>query len=430
MRVIENTKGIDNHRLDSFIVSVLEEIDPGKRLLVIIPDYTRFDFTYRIGPLLIDILKKKGAIKIDFLNASGTHRMMTNIEFLAKLGLKKKDKSISFYNHKYSDPSSLVDIGSISSDMVKEKTRGQLLEPIPVTVNKLILSDYSTIIAISGTSPHEASGYSGGLKIFFPGISGPQVIDLFHWAAVLVGIPDILGTVDNNARDIINEGSKLIFNKLKSDVFTFNMVNSEKGDNVIPNGLYVDRGYDGFVRAYKAAASISSKVHIKYIERPLEKVVQVIPRYFDEIWTVAKGSFKLQKPGVMAKGGEIILYGPHIKSFHSNKKIEKELKEIGYHCKDLVCRLLDSEKKISRNSASHLINAAGPGIFDPTTGKEELNFKLTLATGITKEVCKSVGLNYRDSKDIKRSDFCGPGRLWIEEGGKYLYMLSKKKERS
>lgn len=427
MRVIEDISGIDKGRLDSFIASSLEGIIPGKNVFVVIPDYTRVDFTDRIGPIIVDIFKKKGAIKLDFLNASGTHRDMTEPEFLSKLGLKKKDGAISFYNHSYSDPESLVTIGSISSELVKEKTNGQLLTQIPVTVNKLILSDYNTIIAISGTAPHEASGYSGGLKIFFPGISGPEVIDLFHWSAVLVGIPDIIGTVDNNARDIINEGSKLIFDNLKCDVITFNMVSSEVDCSVIPNGLYVDKGYGGFIRAYRAAAGVSSKVHIKYIDRTLEQAVQVIPECYDEIWTAAKGSYKLQKPGVMAKGGEVILYGPHISCFHSNEKIDRELKEVGYHCKDRVCSIMDFEKKICRNSASHLINAAGPGTFNPKTGKEELNFKLTLATRIPKEVCESVGLSYRDPKTIKKSDFLSPERLWIEEGGKYLYMLDKRK---
>ncbi len=428
MRLIEDINGIDKGRLYSFTASVLEGINPGNKVLVIISDYTRVDFTDRIGPLIVDIFKKKSATKLDFLNAGGTHREMTEPEFFSKLGLKKKGMGISFYNHNYSNPKNLVTIGSISSKLVKEKTNSQLLTPIPVTVNKLILSDYSTIIAISGTVPHEASGYSGGLKIFFPGISGPEVIDLFHWSAVLVGIPDIIGTVDNNARDIINEGSKLIFDNLKCDVFTFNMVSTEADCAVIPNGFYVDKGYEGFIRAYRVAAALSSKVHIKYIDRPLEQVVQVIPERFDEIWTAAKGSYKLQKPGVMAKGGEVILYGPHISCFHSNKKIDAELREVGYHCKDRVCSILGSEKKISRNSASHLINAAGPGTFDPKTKKEELSFKLTLATGIPGEVCKSVGLNYRDHKTIKKSDFLSPGRLWIEEGGKYLYMLDKRKD--
>lgn len=425
MKQIEDIKGINKGEFDSFMASALEEIIPGRNVLVVFPDYTRVDFTDRIVPLLLDIFKKKGVEKLDFLNAGGTHRAMSESEFLLKLGLEGKNRTINFYNHNYSDPKSLVTIGNISSEIVKQKTKGQLFTPIPVTVNKLILSDYNTIIAISGTVPHEASGYSGGLKIFFPGVSGPGVIDLFHWSAVLVGIPDIMGTVDNNARDIINEGSKIIFNNLKCDVFTFNMVSFEADNSVIPCGFYIDSGYHGFIRAYKRAAGLSSEVHIKYIDRPLVQAVQVIPPHFDEIWTAAKGSYRLQKPGVMARGGEIILYGPHIKCFHSNKQIDAELKEAGYHCRDKICSLLDSGKNISRNSASHLINTAGPGIFDTKTGREKLNFKITLATGIPEETCKLVGLNYRNPGTIKRSDFSGPGKLWIEEGGKYLYMLRK-----
>lgn len=425
MRFIEDINGIGKGKLTGFIASILEGINPGKKVLVIIPDYTRVDFTDIICPLIVDIFKKKGAINLDFLNAGGTHRGMTETEFFLKLGLKEKDSSISFYNHDYSDPKNLVTIGSISLELVKEKTEGQLRRAIPVTLNKLIFSGYNTIIAVSGTGPHEAAGYSGGLKIFFPGISGPEVIDLFHWAAVLVGIPKIMGTVDNNARDIINEGAGLIFNGIGCDVFTLNMVSTEEDRSVIPNGLYLDKGYEGFLNVYRAAAALSSKLHIKYIDRPLERVVQVIPEHLDEIWTAAKGSYKLQKPGVMAKGGEIILYGPHIRSFHSNKKIDEELKEVGYQCKDKICSILGSGKKISRKSASHLINAAGPGRFDPEAKKEEMDFKLTLATQIPMQACKSIGLNYRDPKTINRSDFQKPGRLWIEKGGKYLYMRKK-----
>ncbi|MGM0365549.1 MAG: lactate racemase domain-containing protein [Actinomycetota bacterium] len=428
MRWIEDIKGIDENKLQSFAASVLEDINPGDKVLVIIPDYTRVDFTDKIAPLIANIFKKKGTRKIDFLNAGGTHRGMEEAEFFSKLGLKEKGRGISFFNHLFNRPGNLAGIGNIPSELVKEKTNNQLNKPIPVTVNKLIFSDYSTIIALSGTVPHEASGYSGGLKIFFPGISGPEVIDLFHWAAVLVGIPDIMGTVDNNARDIINKGSKLILHNLKCSVFSFNMVCTEINRKVIPNGLYADQGYQGFIKAYRAAAALSSKLYIKYIDQPIEQAVQVIPEHFDEIWTAAKGSYKLQKPGVMAKGGEVILYAPHIKYFHSNKRIEEEIKEVGYHCRDRICSILGAGKKISRNSASHLINAAGPGTFDPKTEKEELKFKLTLASGIPEEICKSVGLNYRDPGTIKRSDFLGPGKLWIEEGGKYLYMLDKSKK--
>ena len=429
MKFIENIeKGLSNSDIDNFLANISVEIGSVKKILIIHPDYTRIDFTDKIVPATISKLRNFGTVAVDFLNAGGTHRKMTEEEFLNKLGLKEKDNRIHFYNHQYDGPASLITIGNIDSDLVKEKTDGQLTDPIPITVNKLIFDNYDLIIAISGTVPHEASGYSGGLKIFFPGISGPEVIDLFHWAAVLVGLPRIIGTVDNNARDIINQGSYHIFKKIKTRVYSFNMVNTEKENDVLPVGLYVDQDFEGFKGTYQTASSTSSKVHVKYIDEPLEQVVQEIPQCYDEIWTAAKGSYKLQKPGVMAKGGEMILYAPHIKLFHSNKEMNGEMLKLGYHCKDNVCIYLESNTGVCRNVAAHMINLAGPGIFDRSTGKEELHFKVTLATGIPEAVCKSVGLGYRDPESIKKEDFNGPGRLWIKEGGKYLYDLKKNRK--
>ena len=427
MKYIENLKGINNNDLNSFIENTLKELPSARKLLVIFPDYTRADFTDRIAPLILKRFGNNGSARIDFLNAGGTHREMIHSEFVIKLGIKKRDPYVCFYNHNYNDPENLITIGNIPQNLVKEKTSNQLKTPIPITVNRMVFEEYDLIIVISGTVPHEASGYSGGLKIFFPGISGPEVIDLFHWAAVLVGLPNIIGTVHNNARDIINVGSKSIFERIKTRLYSFNMVNTEIKEEVIPVGLYIDSGYEGFLSTYKSAASASSKVHVKYIDMPLKQAVQVIPDCYDEIWTAGKGSYKLQKPGVMAPGGEIILYAPHIKHFHSRKEIEADLLELGYHCRDNVCNMIENGSNVCKNAAAHVINVVGPGFFDPKTGKEKLAFKVTLATAIPPEICEKVGLGYRDPATIKKSDFTGPGKLWIEEGGKYLYDIKREK---
>ena len=426
MEIIENIdKGLSDKDLNAFLYDILNKIKGVKKILIVHPDYTRVDFTDKIVTRIVENLKANGTNKFDFLNAGGTHRKMTDAEFLKKLGLDRKENCMNFYNHEFNNPDKLETIGNISSKIVEEKTSGQLSKPIPVMVNKLILGNYDLIIAINGTSPHEAAGYSGGFKIFFPGISGPEVVDLFHWAAALIGIPCIIGTTHNNARDIINEGSNCIFKKIKTRIVSFNMVSKEDSNKVITSGLYVASGFNGFIRAYKKASLASSKIHVKYIDNALTKVVQVMPNNYDEIWLAGKGSYKLQKQGVMAKGGEIIIYAPHIKSFHSNNRINNEIISLGYHCRDKVCNLLKSKNKISRNVAAHLINVAGPGVFDKKEDKEKLYFKITLATGIPKEVCESVGFKYRDPKTIKKKDYIGPSKLWIEDGGKYLYDYKK-----
>ena len=423
MLSIENLKGeLTDEQLEGITKESLKDFSGVKRVLLIHPDYTRTDFTDKLVPLIYQELKSKGMEKIDSLNAGGTHRLMTEEEIRSKLGLPSQINFDNYYNHEYNNPGQLVTVGEISSSFVEEKTNGELSQSIPVVVNKLITEDYDLIITLSGTLPHEAAGYSGGLKVFFPGISGPGVIDLLHWAAVLIGIPQIIGTVDNPAREVINQGSSYIFNQIKAPTISFNMVFEEE-HQVIPKGLYIGAGYNGFIEAYKQASRASSQLHVIYIDEPLERAVQVIDKSYDEIWTAGKGSYKLQSPGVMAPGGEIIIYAPHINCFHSRPEMDIALRQIGYHCKDYVKKYLESNPEFSKNIAAHVINVRVPGSFDINSRKEEFNFKVTLATGISKDICESVGLGYRNPDSIHREDFIGPGKLWIENGGKYLYKI-------
>lgn len=421
MLSIENLQGeLKDEQLEKIVKESLKDFSSVKKVLLIHPDYTRIDFSNRLVPLICRELKNREINQIDFLNAGGTHRAMTTEEIRCKLGLSSQFNFTNFYNHEYNNPQQLITVGKISAAFVAEKTKGELSQSIPVVVNKLITEDYDLIIALSGTLPHEAAGYAGGLKMFFPGISGPEVIDFLHWAAVLIGIPRIIGTVNNPTREVINKGSSYIFNKIKAPTISFNMVFEEGEKEVIPKGIYTGMGYEGFIETYQKAAKASSRLHIIYIEQPLKFVVQVIDKSYDEIWTAGKGSYKLQSPGVMAKGGEIIIYAPHINCFHSRPEMDFALKQIGYHCKDYVKKYLKSNPEFSKNIAAHVINVRGAGNLDVNSGKEEFDFKITLATGISKEVCESVGLGYKEPDSIHREDFIGPGKLWIENGGKYL----------
>lgn len=424
MLYIENLDGeLTEEQLGEIIKESLKDFNSVKKVLLIHPDYTRTDFSDKIIPLIYKELKKKGMSQIDSLNAGGTHREMTEIEIRKKLGLSSQINFNHFYKHEYNDPQQLVTVGEISAAFVAEKTKGELSQSIPVVVNKLITEDYDLIVALGGTLPHEAAGYAGGLKIFFPGISGSGVIALLHWAAVLIGIPRIIGTVNNPAREVINQGSSYIFDQIKAPTISFNMVFEEGEKEVIPKGIYTGMGYGGFIETYQKAAKASSRLHIIYIDQPLKFAVQVIDKSYDEIWTAGKGSYKLQSPGVMAKGGEIIIYAPHINCFHSRPEMDFALRKIGYHCKDYVKEYLKSNPEFSKNVAAHVINVRGAGNFDVNSGKEEFDFKITLATGISKEICESVGLGYRNPDSIHRENFIRPGKLWIENGGKYLYKI-------
>jgi nickel-dependent lactate racemase len=140
---------------------------------------------------------------------------------------------------------------------------------------------------------------------------------------------------------------------------------------------------------------------------------------YDEIWTAGKGSYKLQRPGVLEDGAEIILYAPHITAFHSNPVMDSAIRRIGYHSLKWVLDFCKKHPDFDKNVASHVVNVRGPGSFNGLT--EHCAFSITLATGIAEQDCRAVGLNYCDPNSLRPSDFNETGRLWIPDGGKWLY---------
>lgn len=394
-----------------------------RKVLLIHPDYSRHDFCSDLVPLIYDELCARGLETLDTLNAPGTHRPMSEAEIERKLGVSRSThpKLGSLYNHEFDNPSALMEAGEIPADFVATQTQGHLNVPLKVTVNRQITAGYDAILAVSGTVPHEAIGYSGGTKLFFPGISGPEVIGLLHWAAVLIGIPRIIGTLDNAARDVVNYGAGMIFSLIKNTpVVSFDMVYSEdERHNVVPRGLFTAAGLEGFRGALERAADLSSRLHILYVDHEVNVAVQQIPEMYDEIWTAGKGSYKLQRPGVIAPGGEVILFAPHIHCFHSNPTMDAEIRAIGYHGRDHVVEYCLQNPEFSKNVASHVINVRGQG--ERIGGVEKFPFQVTLATRISEADCRAVGLGYRDPATLRRDDFEGPGKMWIAEGGQWLY---------
>ena len=62
--------------------------------------------------------------------------------------------------------------------------------------------------------------------------------------------------------------------------------------------------------AWDAASDLSAQRHITFKERPFRTILSCAPKMYDELWTGGKGMYKLEP--VVADGGELIIYGPHI----------------------------------------------------------------------------------------------------------------------
>ena len=169
--------------------------------------------------------------------------------------------------------------------------------------------------------PHEVVGFSGGNKYFFPGIGGQEVIDISHWLGALITSYEIIGTPGiTPVRRLINRAANLI----STPKLCLAMVVAPKTNQLA--GLYIDKPES----AWEAAAKLSDKLHITLSDRSFKQVLSVMPEMYDDIWTAAKGMYKLEP--VVADGGEVIIYAPHITEFsYTHNEI---LSQIGYHVRD------------------------------------------------------------------------------------------------
>jgi nickel-dependent lactate racemase len=79
---------------------------------------------------------------------------------------------VHFFNHEHHKLDELVSLGTLPGAEVAQLTQGLFSQDIPVTINRKA-TEYDHILIVSPVVPHEAMGFAGGNKYFFPGIAGP-----------------------------------------------------------------------------------------------------------------------------------------------------------------------------------------------------------------------------------------------------------------
>jgi nickel-dependent lactate racemase len=142
---------------------------------------------------------------------------------------------------------------------------------------------------------------------------------------------------------------------------------------------------------------------------------------YDEIWTAAKGFYKVEP--VVADGGEVILYAPHITEIASS---HREIYDIGYHCRDYFVEQWDRFSHIHWGVLAHSTHLRGAGTYNPATSEEHLRVRVTLATGIPEDVCRSVNLGYLDPATVDVKAFAAdPGTMVVPRAGEILFRLKR-----
>ncbi len=382
-----------------------------QRLLVIVPDGTR---TAPI-PLffhLIHELVGEQVRALDILVALGTHSAMSDEALNRLLGITQQERltryaAINIFNHRWDLPETFVEIGRLSPTQTAALSQGMLSTEVPVRVNRKVL-DYDLVLVCGPVFPHEVVGFSGGNKYFFPGISGPEVIDFTHWLGALLTSYAIIGTPDTTVRQVIDQAASLLPTPRRLCA----LVCTQQG----LHGLYLG----DMQAAWRAAADLSAQVHVRYLPRPFRQVLAVMPEMYDDLWTGAKGMYKLEP--VVADGGEVIIYAPHITevSYTHGRVID----QVGYHVRDYFLAQWEQFKGYPWGVLAHSTHVRGMGTY--VNGVERPRIQVTLATGIPPERCRKINLGYRDPASIDPSAWADredEGILLVPHAGEMLYRL-------
>ena len=388
----------------------------GKKILLIVPDATR---TAPVGQLFKAIHAQIGGNteKLDVMIALGTHHAMSDEAICERLEItldERRDQysKVAFHNHEWDNPDVMRRIGTIPASTIAELSNGRFEMDVPVEINRMIY-EYDQVMILGPVFPHEVVGFSGGNKYLFPGISGPEVLHFFHWLGAVVTNPMIIGSKWTPVRKVVDHAGSMV----DVEKTCFSMV-------VRPDKTLAGVFFGTPESAWDAASDLSANEHITYKEKPFQTIVSCAPPMYDDLWVGGKCMYKLEP--ILADGGELIIYAPHIKDVsHTHGEI---LTEIGYHCSAYLLHHWEDYKQYPWGLLAHSAHVKGIGSVDKD-GHEHPRVRVTLATGLSQELCKKINLGFADHRTINIEDYADredEGILLVRKAGEMLYHLKQR----
>ncbi len=397
----------------AFILESLGNTDlDGKSVCLLLPDATRSTPL----PMLLSCVHEALIGRVSTLTALialGTHAAMSESELAHWMGYEERGLEATYpglrvLQHEWWEPETFASLGTISAERVKELTEGRLAVPAEVDLNRAVVEN-DVALVIGPVLPHEVVGMSGGNKYFFPGVAGQDIIDLTHWVGALITSAQIIGTRGiTPVRALINEASDLI----PSEKLALCIV-PQAGSSSLHAVTFGTTE-----TAWASAAEVTAETHVRYLDAPVKRVVSIIPEKYPEIWTAAKGFYKLEP--VVADGGEVILYAPHIAEISFT---HHEIYEIGYHCRDYFVKQWDRFSGVHWGVLAHSTHLRGAGTYDEVEG-EKCRVDVTLVTAIPEEKVRGANLGYIAPEDFDLAAYeADPETLVVPNAGEVLFRL-------
>ena len=383
-----------------------------RKILLIVPDGTR---TAPIGLLFKVLHEQIGSVAktFDVLIALGTHQPMSEEAICQRLEISKEQRrdhfsKVRFYNHAWDNPAALTRIGTLPSEEISQLSRGLFSMEVPVEINRMVF-DYDQVIIVGPVFPHEVVGFSGGNKYLFPGVAGPEILNFFHWLGAVVTNPRIIGNKWTPVRKVVDRAGAMV----KVDKLCFCLVVDGQKNLA---GLCAGTPEE----AWDKASELSRQLHIVYKERPFQIILSCAPPMYDELWTAGKCMYKLEP--VLADGGELIIYAPHLKEVCVSHG--SHIEAVGYHCRDYFLKQWDKFKHIPWGVLAHSSHVRGIGQFE--NGVEKCRAKVTLASQLPAEKCRLINLGHRDPNSLRVEEYSNreeQGILLVPKAGEMLFRL-------
>lgn len=258
-------------------------VRPGDRVLVLVDDATRGTPTPRVLRYVSAELADAGIRDehITMLVAQGTHRRMSDAELRRKLG--EFCDRFTLHQHDWLDESSLCDFGCTA-------------DGTPVRANRL-LAAADCVIGIGSIVPHRIKGFSGGAKIAFPGVSGPEIQARNQWEAAQYSSAAVMGRAENPMRHRSEEAARLAGLRYIVNLVTDRdrrIVGCFAGDPIL---------------AHRAGCRLSADINGVRLPRRADVVIADSHPADRDLWQSAKGFYA----GDIAvrDGGTLIVVSPN-----------------------------------------------------------------------------------------------------------------------
>ncbi len=384
----------------------------GGDVVVLIPDGTRTAPLRLLFDVICTALAGRTR-RLRFLIALGTHQPMSDEAIGRMLGPGwDRRAGVQVHNHAWYDDATFADLGVLDSSVVRGISGGRLDRAVPVRVNRAVV-DADHVVVCGPVFPHEVVGFSGGTKYLFPGVGEAALTGLSHWLGALITCPEIIGKLPTTpVRRLIDAAADLVPTPTSGLCFVTGHGSPQLA------GLFT-----GDLReAWAAAARLSARLHVTYVDHPYRTVVAVMPEMYDEMWVAAKGMYKLEP--VVADGGELIVLAPHVTRFSATH--DAVLQQVGYHCRDWFLAHWSEVEDLPWGVLAHSTHLYGAGTYDPVTGAETPRIRVSLATGIPEAGCRAMNLGYRDAGSVDLAAFAAAGDdvLVVPRAGEQLYRLT------